>query len=438
MGFDDMANIENTYKTTSQINNGVYVVKDGDSQWGGVLNHNFEILSQLNKRAKLIITYGDVDENTMLSTHWTYSIDGPDVLVKLPRQSIPQIPNTSGILTLKSGDNVIGTYNPASNSTISIPKSIDEKTLIITYDDEVIGQFKTTEDATINIPKEVQHAISFTYDGDTIGTFDNTDDVTIDIPKEPHYAITFTYDGDPIGTFDNTDDLTIDIPKSSSATNADIYIKKSEDYDDLNGDPVFTTVQTFNTGVSSDLNTYNLILNIGNNQFKYNPFADTTVVNISQSSGGSGGNVNLDDISERISFEIPKSSRPALQSDPPAIIETKDFYVKTANNNPRTGALTVELPVYFTDFEDADGNDLGHWHLYSSCKVTLDIGRYYAKLSDIKTYSNLSEFTNDVGFVTKDDASGDFVAQSEKNVPNGVAILNDEGHLVLPSGIEIW
>ena len=322
MGFDDMANIENTYKTTSQINNGVYVVKDGDSQWGGVLNHNFEILSQLNKRAKLIITYGDVDENTMLSTHWTYSIDGPDVLVKLPRQSIPQIPNTSGILTLKSGGNVIGTYNPASNSTISIPKSIDEKTLIITYDDEIIGQFKTTEDATINIPKEVQHAISFTYDGDPIGTFDNTDDVTIDIPKEPHYAITFTYDGDPIGTFDNTDDLTIDIPKSSSATNADIFIKKSEDYDDLNGDPVFTTVQTFNTGVSSDLNTYNLILNIGNNQFKYNPFADTTVVNISQSSGGSGGNVNLDDISERISFEIPKSSRPALQSDPPAIIET--------------------------------------------------------------------------------------------------------------------
>lgn len=433
-----MANIENTYKTTSQINNGVYVVKDGDSQWGGVLNHNFEILSQLNKRAKLIITYGDVDENTMLSTHWTYSIDGPDVLVKLPRQSIPQIPNTSGILTLKSGGNVIGTYNPASNSTISIPKSIDEKTLIITYDDEVIGQFKTTEDATINIPKEVQHAISFTYDGDTIGTFDNTDDVTIDIPKEPHYAITFTYDGDPIGTFDNTDDLTIDIPKSSSATNADIFIKKSEDYDDLNGDPVFTTVQTFNTGVSSDLNTYNLILNIGNNQFKYNPFVDTTVVNISQSSGGSGGNVNLDDISERISFEIPKSSRPALQSDPPAIIETTDFYVKTANNNPRTGALTVELPVYFTDFEDADGNDLGHWHLYSSCKVTLDIGRYYAKLSDIKTYTNLSEFTNDVGFVTKDDASDGFIAQTEKNVPNGVAVLNDEGHLVLPSGIEIW
>lgn len=438
MGFDNMANIENTYKTTSQINNGVYVVKDGDSQWGGVLNHNFEILSQLNKRAKLIITYGDVDENTMLSTHWTYSIDGPDVLVKLPRQSIPQIPNTSGILTLKSGGNVIGTYNPASNSTISIPKSIDEKTLIITYDDEVIGQFKTTEDATINIPKEVQHAISFTYDGDTIGTFDNTDDVTIDIPKEPHYAITFTYDGDPIGTFDNTDDLTIDIPKSSSATNADIFIKKSEDYDDLNGDPVFTTVQTFNTGVSSDLNTYNLILNIGNNQFKYNPFADTTVVNISQSSGGSGGNVNLDDISERISFEIPKSSRPALQSDPPAIIETTDFYVKTANNNPRTGALTVELPVYFTDFEDADGNDLGHWHLYSSCKVTLDIGRYYAKLTDIKTYTNLSEFTNDVGFVTKDDASDGFIAQTEKNVPNGVAVLNDEGHLVLPSGIEIW
>ena len=66
MGFDNMANIENTYKTTSQINNGVYVVKDGDSQWGGVLNHNFEILSQLNKRAKLIITYGDHTALTVL------------------------------------------------------------------------------------------------------------------------------------------------------------------------------------------------------------------------------------------------------------------------------------------------------------------------------------------------------------------------------------
>lgn len=432
-----MANIENRYGATSQINNDVYVVKDGDSKWGGVLNHNFEILSQLNKRAKLIIKYGDVDENSMPLTQWTYSIDGPDILVQLPRQTIPQIPNTSGILTLKSGGNVIGTYNPARNSTISIPESIEEKTLIITYDDEIIGQFKTTENATINIPKEVQRAISFTYDGDTIGTFDNTDDVTIDIPKEPHYAITFTYDGDTIGTFDNTDDLTIDIPKSSSATNADIYIKKSEDYDDLDGNPVFTTVQTFNTGVSSDLNTYNLILNIGNNQFKYNPFVDTTVVNISQSSG-SGGNVNLDDISERISFEIPKSSRPSSPDEPDAIIETKDFYVKTANNNPRTGELTVELPVYFTDFEDVDGNDLGHWHLYSSCKVTLDIGKYYAKLTDIKTYSNLSEFTNDMDFVTKDDVTDGFIAQSEKNEPNGVAMLNDEGHLVLPSGIEIW
>ena len=432
-----MANIENRYGATSQINNDVYVVKDGDSKWGGVLNHNFEILSQLNKRAKLIITYGDVDENSMPLTQWTYSIDGPDLHVQLPRQTIPQIPNTSGILTLKSGGNVIGTYNPARNSTISIPESIEEKTLIITYDDEIIGQFKTTENATINIPKEVQRAISFTYDGDTIGTFDNTDDVTIDIPKEPHYAITFTYDGDTIGTFDNTDDLTIDIPKSSSATNADIYIKKSEDYDDLDGNPVFTTVQTFNTGVSSDLNTYNLILNIGNNQFKYNPFVDTTVVNISQSSG-SGGNVNLDDISERISFEIPKSSRPSSPDDPDAIIETKDFYVKTANNNPRTGSLTVEMPVYSANFEDADGNDLGHWHLYSSCKVTLDIGKYYAKLTDIKTYSNLSEFTNDMDFVTKDDVTDGFIAQSEKNEPNGVAMLNDEGHLVLPSGIEIW
>ena len=46
-----MANIENKYGSTSQISNGVYVVKDGDSKWGGVLNHNFEILSQLNKMA---------------------------------------------------------------------------------------------------------------------------------------------------------------------------------------------------------------------------------------------------------------------------------------------------------------------------------------------------------------------------------------------------
>ena len=41
-------------------------------------------------------------------------------------------------------------------------------------------------------------------------------------------------------------------------------------------------------------------------------------------------------------------------------------------------------------------------------------------------------------FVTKDDVTDGFIAQSEKNEPNGVAMLNDEGHLVLPSGIEIW
>ena len=595
-----MPNQPNSYANTQVINNDVYAVKDGDTFWGGVTNHNFEILAELNKRPKLTITYGDVEENTMTVKQWQYSVVGNDVLIQLPRQSIPQVdhfnliiqqdgvevgryndtqekvinlvspeyakiyfeksgqplqtyvPNgndvtitipdvqidnktltikqgdnvlgefdnsenktitiptpliSNGTLTLKLGDNVLGsftsdtdativipssnpsygtltvtqgdntlgTFNANENATINIPASSNPSygTLTVTQGDNTLGTFKADEDATVDIPSTTYGTLTVTQGDNTLGTFNANENATINIPASSNASygtltvtqgdntlgtfnanenatinipsnnvnvsygtLTVTQGDTTLGTFNSDEDATINIP-SSSFDGATFSIKKSEEYNDLNGDPVFTTIQTLNTAENNDINSYNLTINVNNDSVVYNPFTGSQTVNITATSSSA----DLSDISESISFEVPYTSRPVLPNDPPASVNTETYYIKDVNGTPKSVSKTIQLPVNYVDIHDGDPSDpttcIGHWHLYNSCELQLNLSAY-AKKTDIVTYTNVSEFTNDVGYIAEADADLKYILRSERNVANGVAALNAEGHLVLPSGIEIW
>lgn len=102
-----MSDIKNQYNKTQQLSEGVYVIEDGNSSWGGEVNHNFELLNSILAKKTLTIT---------------------------------------------QGDEVLGSYNAKEDSTIDIPKS-ENFNLTIKSGDSVIGSFDNSEDVEIEIPE---------------------------------------------------------------------------------------------------------------------------------------------------------------------------------------------------------------------------------------------------------------------------------------------
>jgi hypothetical protein len=78
----------NSYTQKQQLSKGVYVLEDGNRDWGGELNHNFELLN-----------------------------DALDVKT----------------LTVKQGNTVLGTYNGKQNTEISIPEASGGSVEVTTY-----------------------------------------------------------------------------------------------------------------------------------------------------------------------------------------------------------------------------------------------------------------------------------------------------------------
>lgn len=535
-----MANMKNNYADTMIIQNDVWACKDGDSYWGGITNHNFEILAELNRRPNLIITYGDVDENSMPVKRWTYSIVGSDVLIQLPRQSVPEVDHFK--LILKQDGNEIGTYDntqdkvinlvspqyarivfekngqilqtyqPNGNDvTITIPDvQIDSKKLTLTYDNTtVLGTFDNTDDITIDIPKTAvnnqvltfiknnavvgtfdnsqnvsidltpeHHTVSFVqnnvvlgtfdntqdetivipgladniplntitvnYDGQQIGYYDNSQNVVIDIPKPvmpPNYTLTVNYDNQLVGAFDNSKDVTLDLFSPAPFTGVDIIIKQDDESHDLNGNKIFNTVQAFNTATAGDILSYNLTVDVDGNEYKYNPFIDNVKIDINT---GAQNTVQLSNISESITFKRLDVSDPFPQGYPTA---PYTYYVRDGNGFTATGSWTVALPasvIYFYEYDPAQSDprqqkQLSHIHLYEKDYATLDLTDY-AKKTDLAsvTVTKFSDLTDDIGYITEVDADNKYILKTEKNAVGGVAALTADGHLLLPSGIEIW
>ena len=161
-----MEEVINPYTQKTQLSEGVYVIEDGNSSWGGEVNHNFELLNALLSKKTLTLTYDGV---------------------------------------------VLGTYDARLDSTIDIPKveTVNNK-LTLRKNNEILGTFDNSEDTSINIPN---FTLSFKSGDEVLGTFDNSNDLMIEIPKKTlgGGSLTLTLNGEEIGTFNVNEEKTLDI-----------------------------------------------------------------------------------------------------------------------------------------------------------------------------------------------------------------------------------
>lgn len=134
-----MSDIKNQYNKTQQLSEGVYVIEDGNSSWGGEVNHNFELLNSVLSKKTLTITQGD----EVLGTY------------NAREESTIDIPKSENFnLTIKSGDSVIGSFDNTEDVEIEISNgNVENKTLTITQGDEVLGTFDNSQDVEIELPE---------------------------------------------------------------------------------------------------------------------------------------------------------------------------------------------------------------------------------------------------------------------------------------------
>ena len=112
----------NPYTQKQQLSKGVYVLEDGNRDWGGELNHNFELLNDALDVKTLTVKQG----NTVLGTY-----NGK-------QNTEISIPESSGssenyTLTLKQGNTTLGTFDNSENTEITIPEASGGSVEVTTY-----------------------------------------------------------------------------------------------------------------------------------------------------------------------------------------------------------------------------------------------------------------------------------------------------------------
>ena len=166
-----MSDLKNQYNKTQQLSEGVYVIEDGNTSWGGEVNHNFELLNSVLSKKTLTITQDD-------EVLGTYNAREDSTI------DIPKSENFN--LTIKSGDSVIGSFDNSQDVEIELPNgNVVNKTLTITQGDEVLGTFDNSQDVEIDLPSgNVENKTLTIKSGDSvIGSFDNSQDVEIELPE---------------------------------------------------------------------------------------------------------------------------------------------------------------------------------------------------------------------------------------------------------------
>ena len=188
-----MVEVINPYTQKTQLSEGVYVIEDGNSSWGGEVNHNFELLNALLSKKTLTLTYGGVVLGTY-DARLDSTID------------IPKVETDNKTLTLRKNNEILGSFDNSEDTSINIPNF----TLSFKSGDKVLGYFDNSQDREIVIPN---HSLSIRYGDEVLGTFDNSNDLMIEIPKKTlkRGSLTLSLNGDEIGTFNVDEEKTLDI-----------------------------------------------------------------------------------------------------------------------------------------------------------------------------------------------------------------------------------
>ena len=131
--------MENNYSEITLLSNNVYVVNDRNINWGGEVNHNFEILNNLNKNASLKIKYNGQEVN--------YRITGDNLEVDLN-----SLTPGNGIFTL----NVNGEYLTAFSANQKTDLSANIRVPTKTSDLDNDAEFITLNDIpSVDVPSKV-------------------------------------------------------------------------------------------------------------------------------------------------------------------------------------------------------------------------------------------------------------------------------------------
>ena len=131
--------MENNYSEITLLSNNVYVVNDRNINWGGEVNHNFEILNNLNKNASLKIKYNGQEVN--------YRVTGDNLEVDLN-----DLTPANGIFTLNVNGEYLTAFSANQRTDLSANIRIPTKTSDLDND----AEFITLNDVpSVNVPSKV-------------------------------------------------------------------------------------------------------------------------------------------------------------------------------------------------------------------------------------------------------------------------------------------
>ena len=382
--------MENNYSEITLLSNNVYVVNDRNINWGGEVNHNFEILNNLNKNASLKIKYNGQEVN--------YRITGDNLEVDLN-----DLTPGNGIFTL----NVNGEYLTAFSANQKTDLSANIRVPTKTSDLDNDAEFITLNDIpSVDVPSKVSQLQN---DSEFITLNDiNIPSKVSQLQNDSGYLTSADLNIPTVPT--NVSEFNND---AGYLTNADLNVPTKTS--DLNNDSGFVTLNDFDIpSKTSDLT----------NDSGFITLNDVPSVNVptkvSQLQNDSGYLTSAD---------LPDISVPTKTSDltnDSGFITSNDVPTKTSDLTNDSGFITIdEVPVVSVPTKTSDlTNDSGF--------ITSD------DLPNITVPTRTSDLTNDSGFITSDDLDipsntsdlandSGFITPSDLPVTNGVLTIEKDG-----------
>ena len=388
--------MENNYSEITLLSNNVYVVNDRNINWGGEVNHNFEILNNLNKNASLKIKYNGQEVN--------YRITGDNLEVDLN-----SLTPGNGIFTLNVNGEYLTAFSANQKTDLSANIQVPTKTSDLDND----AEFITLNDVpSVDVPSKVsqlQNDSGFITLNDVniptkVSQLQNDSgyltsaDVTV--PTVPTNVSEFTNDA---GYLTNAD---LNVPtKTSELTNDSGFVTLNDldipsNTSDLTNDSGFITL--------NDVPSVNVPTKVSQlqNDSGYLTSADLPQTNIPTKTSdltNDSGFITSDDLPD---ITVPVNTSDLVNNS--GFITSADVPTKTSDLTNDSGFITIdEVPIVTLPTKVSDlANDAGF--------ITSD------DLPDITVPTKTSDLTNDSGFITSSDVP----------VTTGVLTLKKDGQVL--------
>ena len=383
--------MENNYSEITLLSNNVYVVNDRNINWGGEVNHNFEILNNLNKNASLKIKYNGQEVN--------YRITGDNLEVDLN-----SLTPGNGIFTLNVNGEYLTAFSANQKTDLSANIQVPTKTSDLDND----AEFITLNDVpSVDVPSKVsqlQNDSGFITLNDVniptkVSQLQNDSgyltsaDVTV--PTVPTNVSEFNNDA---GYLTNAD---LNVPTKTSELTNDSGFVTLNDFDipsktsDLTNDSGFITL--------NDVPSVNVPTKVSQLQ---NDSGYLTSADLPQAEIPTKTSDLTNDSGFITSDDLPDISVPTKTSDltnDSGFITSSDVPTKTSDLANDSGFITInEVPV-------------------------------------VSVPTRTSDLTNDSEFITSDDVpsktsnlinDSGFITSSDLPVTNGVLTLKKDGQVL--------